>query len=89
MYECIELLERVNVYMKTGHYVCMVYKYIDIVGTSPNGSDDSIRNAVEEAAKTVKNLQWGELGRVTVRIEDGKILEFQSEVRLGFKIEHG
>jgi dodecin len=68
---------------------CMVYKYIDIVGTSRNGIDDSIRNAVEEAAKTVKNLQWGELGRVTVRIEEGKILEFQSEVRLGFKIEHG
>ena len=43
----------------------------------------------KKAAKTVKNLQWGELGRVTVRIEDGKILEFQSEVRLGFKIEHG
>ena len=57
MYECIEILERVKTYMKTGHYVCMVYKYIDIVGTSPNGLDDSIRNAVEEAAKTVKNLQ--------------------------------
>lgn len=71
-------MARVTIYMKTDHYLCVVYKYIDIVGTSPNGSDDAIRNAVEEAARTVKNLQWGELGRVTVRIEDGKILEFQS-----------
>jgi flavin-binding protein dodecin len=31
-------------------------------------------------------LKWAELGRVTVRIDEGKI-EFQAEVRMGFKIE--
>jgi dodecin len=35
----------------------MVYKYIDIVGTSATGVDDAIKNAIEEAAKTIKNLQ--------------------------------
>ena len=65
----------------------MVYKYIDIVGTSATSMDDAIRNAVEEAAKTIKNLQWAELGRTTVRIENQKIQEFQTEVRIGFKIE--
>lgn len=64
----------------------MVYKYIDIVGTS-TGIDDAIKNAIEEAAKTIKNLQWAELGRTTVRIEDQKIHEYQTEVRIGFKIE--
>jgi flavin-binding protein dodecin len=56
----------------------MVYKYIDIVGTP---------HAIEEAARTIKNLQWAELGRTTVRIEDQKILEYQTEVRIGFKVE--
>jgi flavin-binding protein dodecin len=65
----------------------MVYKYIDIVGTSATGMDDAIKNAVDEAAKTIKNLQWGELGRTTLRIENQKIQEFQTEVRIGFKIE--
>jgi flavin-binding protein dodecin len=65
----------------------MVYKYIDIVGTSATGMDDAIKNAVEEAAKTIKNLQWAELGRTTLRIENQKIQEFQTEVRIGFKIE--
>jgi dodecin len=64
----------------------MVYKYIDIVGSSKIGIDDGIKNAIEEAAKTVKNLQWAELGRVTVRIENENI-EYQTEVRIGFKIE--
>jgi dodecin len=65
----------------------MVYKYIDIVGTSATSMDDAIKNAVEEAAKTVKNLQWAELGRTTLRIENQKIQDFQTEVRIGFKIE--
>ena len=50
----------------------MVYKCIDIVGTSATGLDDAIKNALEEAARTIKNLQWAELGRTTVRIEDQK-----------------
>ena len=65
----------------------MVYKYIDIVGSSEIGIDDGIKNAIEEAGKTIKNLQWAELGRVTVRIEN--IKEYQTEVRIGFKIERG
>jgi dodecin len=65
----------------------MVYKYIDIVGTSATSMDEAIKNAVEEAAKTIKNLQWAELGRTTLRIENQKIQEFQTEVRIGFKIE--
>ena len=65
----------------------MVYKYIDIVGTSATGVNDAIKNAIEEAAKTIKNLQWAELGRTTVRIEDQKTLEYQTEVRIGFKVE--
>jgi flavin-binding protein dodecin len=65
----------------------MVYKYIDIVGTSATGLDDAIKNAIEEAAKTIKNLQWAELGRTTVRIEGQKTLEYQTEVRIGFKVE--
>jgi dodecin len=69
-----------------GSSLDMVYKYIDIVGTSEVGTDDAIKNAILEASKTVKNLKWAELGRITVRIEEGK-MEYQAEVRLGFKIE--
>lgn len=67
----------------------MAYKYIDIVGSSTIGIDDGIKSAIEEAARTVKNLQWAELGRVTVRIENQNIKEYQTEVRIGFKIERG
>ena len=67
----------------------MVYKYIDIVGTSATGVDDAVNNAFKEASKTVKNIQWGEMGRVTFRVDDNQKIEYQAEVRIGFKIERG
>jgi flavin-binding protein dodecin len=76
----------IHIYSDLG-CVDMVYKYIDIVGTSPNGVDEAVKNAIDEAAKTVKNLKWAELGRTTVRIEEQKIQEYQTEVRIGFRVE--
>ncbi len=67
----------------------MVYKYIDIVGTSPDSIAKAMEDAVDEAAKTVKSIRWAELGRVTLRIENQKIEEYQAEVKIGFEIERG
>jgi flavin-binding protein dodecin len=65
----------------------MVYKYIHIIGTSPNSTDDAVNEAITEASKTIKNIEWAELGRVTFRILDNHVKEFQAEVKIGFKIE--
>ena len=65
----------------------MVYKYIHIVGTSPNSIDDAVRDAITEATKTLNNIEWAELGRVTFRIIDNQLKEFQAEVKIGFKID--
>jgi dodecin len=67
----------------------MVYKYIHIVGTSAESIAEAMKDAVDEAAKSVKNLSWAELGRVTLRIEDQKIEEYQAEVKIGFEVERG
>ncbi|MDQ3084122.1 MAG: dodecin family protein [Thermoproteota archaeon] len=65
----------------------MVYKYIEIVGTSPTGINEAVNNAFKEASKTVKNIQWGEMGKVTFRLDGNQQIEYQVEVRIGFKIE--
>ncbi len=67
--------------------IFMVYKYIHIIGTSPNNIDDAVKEAVKEASKTINNIEWAELGRVTFRILDNQVNEFQAEVKIGFKIE--
>jgi dodecin len=65
----------------------MVYKYIHIVGTSPNSIDDAVKDAITEATRTINNIEWAELGRVTFRIIDNQLKEFQAEVKIGFKID--
>lgn len=65
----------------------MVYKYIDIVGTSPESIAKAMEDAVDEAAKTVKSIRWAELGRVTLKIENQKIEEYQAEVKIGFEVK--
>jgi len=65
----------------------MVYKYIHIIGTSPNNIDDAVKEAIKEASKTINNIEWAELGRVTFRVLDNQVSEFQAEVKIGFKIE--
>jgi dodecin len=64
----------------------MVYKYIDIVGTSNTDISDAVNNAFEEASKTIKNIKWGEMGRVTFKVEDKNKIEYQAEVRIGFEV---
>jgi flavin-binding protein dodecin len=67
----------------------MVYKSIDLVGISSEGITEAVNDAVDEAAKSVKSLRWAEVGRVTLRIEDQKIQEYQAEVKIGFEVERG
>jgi flavin-binding protein dodecin len=67
----------------------MVYKYINIVGTSPDSIAKAMKDAVDEAARTVKNIRWAELGRVTLKVENQKIEEYQAEVKIGFEVEQG
>lgn len=65
----------------------MVYKYIDIVGTSNTNITDAVNNAFREASRTVKNIKWGEMGRVTFRVGEGEMVEYQAEVRIGFEVQ--
>ncbi|HZT70527.1 MAG TPA: dodecin [Terriglobia bacterium] len=64
-----------------------VYKITELVGTSPVSFAEAARAAVEEAAKTVRHMDWLEVARQSARIKDGKIEEFQVTVKIGFKIE--
>lgn len=64
-----------------------VYKKIELVGSSPKSIEDAIRNAIETAAETVRNLRWFEVVETRGHIEDGKIAHYQVTLNVGFTIE--
>ena len=65
----------------------LVWKIIEIVGESNDSFANAVRNAVEEAGKTVKQMQWFEATQFRGTIKEGKVSQFQAVVRIGFKIE--
>ena len=65
----------------------MVWKIIEIIGESDENFANAVRNAVEEAGKTVKHMQWFEVTQFRGTIKEDKVSRFQAVVRIGFRIE--
>jgi dodecin len=63
------------------------YKVTELVGTSSEGLDHAIRNAVERAGKTLRHLDWFEVTDIRGWINDGSIAHFQVTLKIGFRIE--
>ena len=64
-----------------------VYKIIDIVGISEKSFADAARNAVIEAAKTVRDIRRAEVTKFDVKVEDDKPTVFRAEMKISFEIE--
>jgi flavin-binding protein dodecin len=65
------------------------YRVTEIVGSSTEGTDHAIRNAVERASQTLRNLDWFEVTEVRGHIEEGRIARYQVTVKVGFRLEDG
>jgi flavin-binding protein dodecin len=64
-----------------------IYKKIELVGSSPKGIEDAVNNAVDRAAKTVRNMRWFEVSEIRGHIADNKIDHWQVTVKIGFTLE--
>lgn len=62
------------------------YKLVEIVGSSADGSDDAIRNAIAKAGETIKNIDWFEVVETRGHVQDGKIAHFQVMIKVGFRV---
>jgi flavin-binding protein dodecin len=63
------------------------YRVTEIVGTSPEGIDAAIRNAVERASKTLRHVDWFEMTQVRGQVKDGAVEHFQVGLKVGFRLE--
>ena len=63
------------------------YRITEIVGTSPESVDVAIRNGIDRAARTLRNLDWFETTEIRGHIVDGRIGHFQVTMKVGFRLE--
>ena len=59
----------------------------DMVGTSPRSWSDAARQAVATASKTVRNIQTVDVVRSWAIVEDGELVEYRVEVKIGFEYD--
>ncbi len=63
------------------------YRVTEIVGTSPDGVDQAIKNGIERAAQTIRHLDWFEVTEIRGHIVDGAVGHFQVTMKVGFRLE--
>ena len=63
------------------------YRLTEVVGSSPESIDAAIRNAIDRASKTLRNLDWFEVTQIRGQVEDGRVEHFQVGLKLGFRLE--
>jgi flavin-binding protein dodecin len=64
-----------------------VYRMIELAGSSENGIEGAIQNAVGRASKTLHGLRWFEVVEARGHIEDGRVAHYQVVIKVGFTID--
>jgi dodecin len=80
-----------NVTTKRGATVMSdsVYRVTEVIGVSSDSWEAAARNAIETAAKSVRDLRIAEVVRQDVTIENGKVTSYRVRLGLSFKYETG
>ena len=64
-----------------------VYRVTEVIGTSTESWEAAAKNAVETAAKTVRDLRVAEATRFDVTVENGTVSSYRVRLDLSFKYD--
>jgi dodecin len=65
-----------------------VYKVIELIGTSTKSWEDAATNAVERAAKTLRDLRVAEVVKLDMQLDaKGKVEAYRAKLSVSFKFE--
>jgi dodecin len=64
-----------------------IYRVTEVIGTSTKSWEEASKNAVETAAKTLRDLRIGEVVKLDLTIDKGKVTAYRARVNISFKYE--
>lgn len=62
------------------------YKKVELVGSSTSSIEDAINNALAEASKSIRYLEWFEITETRGHIADGAVAHYQVTLKVGFRV---
>ena len=66
-----------------------VAKFIELSGQSSQGYEDAIREAVERASSTIRNVQSVWAKEFEAVVENNQVTQFRVVVKIGFLLDEG
>lgn len=64
-----------------------VAKVTEIISSSKKSFDDAIENGVARASKTLDNVKGAYIKEQTVKVDDGKIVEYRVDMQVTFLLK--
>ena len=64
-----------------------VVKVIELLSQSPKSWEDAAQGAVEEAAKTLRNVRSLYIKESTAEVDDGKVTNYRINAKVTFDLE--
>ena len=64
-----------------------VFKKVRLIGCSDKSYQKAIETAVEKASESVHGASWFEVVELRGALRNGKVVEYQATLDLGFKID--
>ncbi|TBU85604.1 dodecin [Phytopseudomonas dryadis] len=62
------------------------YKKVELVGSSTSSIEEAISNALAEASKSIRNLEWFEITETRGHIANGAVAHYQVTLKVGFRV---
>jgi flavin-binding protein dodecin len=66
-----------------------IYRVTEVIGTSSDSWEAAAKNAVETAAKSLRDLRVGEVVKLDLTIDDGHVTSYRARVAISFKYDVG
>jgi flavin-binding protein dodecin len=65
----------------------MVYKKITMIGTSDDGFEAAVDDAIDRAEATLENVKWATTESLGVELAEVDDREYQAEVEIAFELD--
>lgn len=64
-----------------------IHKVIEVLAQSTEGWEDAAQKAVDQASKTVKNIESIYIKEFSASVEDNNIMKYRVNAKITFKVE--
>jgi hypothetical protein len=62
-------------------------KVIEVISSSPHGFQQAVEAALQESAKTIRDIVGIQVVGWTCKVENGRICDYRTDCKVAFKVE--